>query len=96
VQLAEHHEALAASAPADPSCELVFPLRVGVRADYVASTASTTAPAASASTSTSAASEEKKKEPVTAQDHLNVAADLLSDIQVETYSSMDKREKTEL
>ncbi|OCF72908.1 26S proteasome regulatory subunit N5 [Kwoniella mangroviensis CBS 8886] len=29
------------------------------------------------------------------KDHLDVAADLMSDIQVETYSSMDKREKTE-
>jgi len=36
------------------------------------------------------------KEPVTAQDHLDMAADLMSDIQIETYSSMDKREKTEL
>lgn len=39
---------------------------------------------------------EEKKELVTAQDHISAAADLLSDIQVETYSSMDKREKTEL
>lgn len=39
--------------------------------------------------------EEKKKEPVTAEDHLNAAADLMSEIQVETYSSMDKREKTD-
>lgn len=38
---------------------------------------------------------EKKKEPVTAEDHLNAAADLMSDIQIETYSSMDKREKIE-
>ncbi|OCF54883.1 26S proteasome regulatory subunit N5 [Kwoniella mangroviensis CBS 10435] len=29
------------------------------------------------------------------KDHLDVAADLMTDIQVETYSSMDKREKTE-
>nr|XP_019045606.1 26S proteasome regulatory subunit N5 [Kwoniella bestiolae CBS 10118]OCF24536.1 26S proteasome regulatory subunit N5 [Kwoniella bestiolae CBS 10118] len=36
-----------------------------------------------------------KPEPVTSKDHLDVAADLMSDIQVETYSSMDKREKTE-
>jgi 26S proteasome regulatory subunit N5 len=39
---------------------------------------------------------EEKKEPVTKRDHLEAAADLMSDIQVETYSSMDKREKTEL
>lgn len=39
---------------------------------------------------------EKEKEPVTAKEHLDRAADLMSDIQIETYSSMDKREKTEL
>lgn len=39
---------------------------------------------------------EKKPDPVTRKDYLDAAADLLSDIQVETYSSMDKREKTEL
>lgn len=33
---------------------------------------------------------------MTKQDHLDAAADLMTDIQVETYSSMDKREKTEL
>ncbi|ODN77543.1 hypothetical protein L202_04715 [Cryptococcus amylolentus CBS 6039] len=38
---------------------------------------------------------EPAKEPVTAKEHLDTAADLMSDIQVETYSSMDKREKTE-
>ncbi|GMK57752.1 hypothetical protein CspeluHIS016_0405860 [Cutaneotrichosporon spelunceum] len=38
--------------------------------------------------------EKVKKEPVTAEDHINAAADLMSDIQIETYSSMDKREKT--
>ncbi|CAK9784808.1 26S proteasome non-ATPase regulatory subunit 12 [Cutaneotrichosporon oleaginosum] len=38
--------------------------------------------------------EKVKKEPVTAEDHYNAAADLMSDIQIETYSSMDKREKT--
>lgn len=38
----------------------------------------------------------EKREPVTKRDHLDAAADLMSDIQVETYSSMDKREKTEL
>lgn len=39
---------------------------------------------------------EEKKEPVTKRDHIDAAADLMSDIQVETYSSMDKREKTDL
>lgn len=48
-------------------------------------------PAAESSTS-----KDKKKEPVTKRDHLEAAADLMSDIQVETYSSMDKREKTDL
>jgi 26S proteasome regulatory subunit N5 len=38
----------------------------------------------------------QKPKPVTAKEHLETAADLMSDIQVETYSSMDKREKTEL
>jgi 26S proteasome regulatory subunit N5 len=37
-----------------------------------------------------------KPAPVTAKDHRDAAADLMSDIQVETYSSMDKREKTDL
>ncbi|KAJ9124199.1 hypothetical protein QFC22_000996 [Naganishia vaughanmartiniae] len=36
-----------------------------------------------------------KPEPVTAKEHRDVAADLMSEIQVETYSSMDSREKTE-
>jgi len=49
-----------------------------------------------AESSTSQEKEKKKKEPVTKKDHLDAAADLMSDIQVETYSSMDKREKTEL
>lgn len=40
--------------------------------------------------------DKEKKEPVTAEDHRNAAADLMSEIQIETYSSMDKREKTEL
>ncbi|WVQ83010.1 hypothetical protein IAT38_005148 [Cryptococcus sp. DSM 104549] len=50
--------------------------------------------------STTPASTEKDKdvpkpEPVTAKEHIETAADLMSDLQVETYSSMDKREKTE-
>ena len=54
---------------------------------------------AEASSSTNEKEKEKEKEkaePVTKRDHLDAAADLMSDIQVETYSSMDKREKTEL
>lgn len=51
--------------------------------------------AAVAESSTSQEKKEKK-EPVTKKDHFDAAADLMSDIQVETYSSMDKREKTEL
>nr|ODO01026.1 26S proteasome regulatory subunit N5 [Cryptococcus depauperatus CBS 7855] len=39
--------------------------------------------------------EEIKIEPVTAKEHLDAAADLMSDLQAETYSSMDKQEKTE-
>jgi 26S proteasome regulatory subunit N5 len=54
--------------------------------------ASSSAPVAESSTS----ADKPKKEPVTKRDHLDAAADLMSDIQVETYSSMDKREKTEL
>lgn len=54
-------------------------------------TGSTTTPA-----SKTDAKDQPKREPVTKRDHLDAAADLLSDIQVETYSSMDKREKTEL
>lgn len=69
--------------------------------EQLAQTAPTTDPNAkkeaevSSSTDTTIA-EQKKKDPVTAEDHLDVAADLMSDIQIETYSSMDKREKTEL
>ncbi len=44
----------------------------------------------------STGTKEGKPQPVTKRDHLDTAADLMSDIQVETYSSMDKREKTEL
>lgn len=63
-----------------------------------------TAPEASTSTSaakpaadsTGKEKDKPKREPVTSRDHLETAADLMSDIQVETYSSMDKREKTEL
>jgi 26S proteasome regulatory subunit N5 len=62
-----------------------------IKADALASTQDISA-AAESSTST----EKQKKEPVTKRDHLEAAADLMSDIQVETYSSMDKREKTEL
>jgi 26S proteasome regulatory subunit N5 len=54
--------------------------------------ASSSAPVAESSTS----ADKPKKEPVTKRDHLDAAADLMSDIQVETYSSMDTREKTEL
>ncbi|WVR06317.1 hypothetical protein IAU60_003347 [Kwoniella sp. DSM 27419] len=38
---------------------------------------------------------EKAPSDGSAKEHRDVAADLMSDIQVETYSSMDKREKTE-
>jgi 26S proteasome regulatory subunit N5 len=62
-----------------------------IKADALASTQAISA-AAESSTST----EKPKKELVTKRDHLEAAADLMSDIQVETYSSMDKREKTEL
>lgn len=51
---------------------------------------------ASAEAESSTSKDKPKKEPVTKKDHLDAAADLMSDIQVETYSSMDKREKTEL
>lgn len=52
--------------------------------------------AESSTAATTDKDETKKKEPVTAEDHLDTAADLMSEIQIETYSSMDKREKTEL
>jgi 26S proteasome regulatory subunit N5 len=49
-----------------------------------------------ASSSTSKDTKGKEKPvPVTSKDHLEAAADLMTEIQVETYSSMDKREKTE-
>ena len=43
-----------------------------------------------------AGEKEEEPEPIYSKDHLERAADLLSDLQVETFSSMDKREKTEL
>ncbi|KAI9631974.1 uncharacterized protein MKK02DRAFT_21179 [Dioszegia hungarica] len=52
-------------------------------------------PSSPSTAKSTSAEPEKKKEPTTARDHIDAAADLLSDIQVETYSSMDKREKTE-
>ncbi|KAL7423115.1 proteasome regulatory particle subunit [Cryptotrichosporon argae] len=64
--------------------------------EQLATTAPTTAPAVSEPAPVAADGDEKpKREPVTAKDHLDAAADLMTDIQVETYSSMDKREKTE-
>lgn len=81
VLLAEYHEQLATTAPKEDP------------AGATAAAASTST--AEASTST-AAKDAPKKEPVTASDHLEAAADLMSDIQIETYSSMGKREKTEL
>lgn len=83
--LASHHESLAETAP-----EGMSPSRVTLS---IASTSS--ASEAEASTSSSS-KDQPKKEPVTKRDHLDAAADLMTDIQVETYSSMDKREKTEL
>ncbi|CDZ96764.1 26S proteasome regulatory complex, subunit RPN5/PSMD12 [Phaffia rhodozyma] len=55
------------------------------------STVSATAP----KSTTSSSEPEKEKEPVSSKEHLDRAADLLSELQVETYSSMERREKTE-
>lgn len=71
-----------------------FLLRCSADADCEGSTSAPVT--ADSSTSTSSSKDKAKKEPVTKRDHLDAAADLMSDIQVETYSSMDKREKTEL
>jgi 26S proteasome regulatory subunit N5 len=90
--LASYHEALAQTAPSEPSCPSLL-LRC-LQCPSSRRPASTPRPTGEASTSKD--NEKEKKEPVTARDHLDVAADLMSDIQVETYSSMDKREKTEL
>jgi 26S proteasome regulatory subunit N5 len=53
---------------------------------------------ASTSASATATEIDKPNKPaaVTVKDHRDAAADLMSEIQVETYSSMDKREKTDL
>jgi 26S proteasome regulatory subunit N5 len=53
---------------------------------------------ASTSASATATENDKPNKPaaVTVKDHRDAAADLMSEIQVETYSSMDKREKTDL
>ncbi|RSH89355.1 hypothetical protein EHS25_002467 [Saitozyma podzolica] len=66
--------------------------------ETLSQTAPSEPPTSSAKPAPAAATDAKdkeKKEPVTARDHLDVAADLMTDIQVETYSSMDKREKTD-
>ena len=84
--LASHHEKLAESAPAEASS--MFPsVCMGSQSSCLASTQVAT---------TTSTTEKPKADPVTKKDHLEAAADLMSDIQVETYSSMDKREKTEL
>ena len=54
-----------------------------------------TASSSSASKTSKEQAEDAKADPVTSKEHLDRAADLLSDLQVETYSSMEKREKTE-
>jgi 26S proteasome regulatory subunit N5 len=66
--------------------------------EQLALTAPKADPAAFASKEAEASTgkDAEKKEPVTAEDHLDIAADLISEIQIETYSSMEKREKTEL
>lgn len=97
--LSSYHETLSQTAPSEPSS--MFTTRLSVPLSHDANTivadtmaiASTAKPAPAAATD---AKDKEKKEPVTARDHLDVAADLMSDIQVETYSSMDKREKTDL
>ena len=91
VFLASHHEKLAESAPSEASSTAQPPPLTGNLTNI---SGSTPAPPAAAESSTS--KDKTKKEPVTKRDHLDAAADLMSDIQVETYSSMDKREKTEL
>lgn len=99
VMLAIYHEAITKTALAEASGEFCLPLRIPSTSRAVvlmgwlpASTPANTTPAPSSSTEKNA----PKLEPVKKRDHLNIAADLMSDIQVETYSSMDKREKTEL
>ena len=90
--LASHHEAMAESAPSEKPCQSYF-CHLANNAETF-ETASPSKPSASSATEASASTE--KSDPVTKRDHLDAAADLMSDIQVETYSSMDKREKTEL
>ncbi|KAJ9092508.1 hypothetical protein QFC19_008721 [Naganishia cerealis] len=66
--------------------------------EELAAAAPQTAPERSKETGKIVTSEDEKAtkpEPVTAKEHRDVAADLMSEIQVETYSSMDSREKTE-
>lgn len=84
--LASHHEKLAESAPAEAS-SMCPSFCMGSQSLCLASTQVP---------STTSTAEKPKSDPVTKKDHLEAAADLMSDIQVETYSSMDKREKTEL
>jgi 26S proteasome regulatory subunit N5 len=91
--LASHHEKIAESAPSEASCKSPVLEHLSQQGRVLIGIASTQAAAPAESSSSG---EKAKKEPVTKRDHLDTAADLMSDIQVETYSSMDKREKTEL
>jgi hypothetical protein len=101
VLLSRYHEKQAETAPpppADgafprcPSRSSWSPANLPKRGSLPAPPKTTTTKAKGAA----AAEKEEEPEPVYSKDHLERAADLLSDLQVETFSSMDKREKTEL
>jgi 26S proteasome regulatory subunit N5 len=96
--LSSYHEAMSQTAPSEPSSMLNSPPSAPPSHDAITILADTVVIASTAKPAAAApdAKDKEKKEPVTARDHLDVAADLMTDIQVETYSSMDKREKTDL
>ena len=89
--LASHHETLSQTAPSEASS--MSPL-LDAHVELIIYAASSTVQSTSSEPSSS--KDKPKKEPVTSRDHLDTSADLMTDIQVETYSSMDKREKTDL
>ena len=95
--LASHYEGLSETAPSEASSKLRrTPITAELTSSASAAPSTSTFKAATSSAGESSTGDKPKKEPVTKRELIDAAADLMSDLQVETYSSMDKKEKTEL
>lgn len=92
-QLADYNESMAARAPATTASGADSAAKDAPKQVNITGSKSSVGTGAAID---GEEAKEKKPDPVTRKDYLDAAADLMSDIQVETYSSMDKREKTEL